>query len=140
MGQAFQIAVPLDPAWLEDPTTDRLRASFHDLHEHLYAHADRGADVELIDLRATITGTMPKPELRPLPAGLGAAAAGSRRPLHYRGQRYEADVFQRRDLRAGQRFDGPAIVEQEDTTTLVPAGFRASVDPYGNLVIEAARR
>ena len=49
-------------------------------------------------------------------------------------------MYQRRDLRAGQRLDGPAIVEQEDTTTLVPARFRASVDPYGNLVIEAARR
>jgi N-methylhydantoinase A len=140
VGQAFQIAVPLDPAWLEEPTTDRLRASFHDLHERLYAHADRGADVELIDLRATITGTTPKPELRPVPAGLGPAIAGSRRPVHYRGQRYEAAVYQRRDLRAGQRLDGPAIVEQEDTTTLVPASFRASVDPYGNLVIEAARR
>jgi N-methylhydantoinase A len=49
-------------------------------------------------------------------------------------------VYQRRNLRAGQRLDGPTIVEQEDTTTLVPTGFRASVDPYGNLVIEAARR
>ena len=46
---------------------DRLRAAFHDQHERLYAHADRAADVELIDLRATVTGPTPKPELRPLP-------------------------------------------------------------------------
>jgi N-methylhydantoinase A len=140
VGQAFQIAVPLDPAWLEDLTTDRLRAAFHELHERLYAHADRGADVELIDLRATITGTMPKPELRPVPAALGPAVPTSRRPIHYRHQRYEAAVYHRPGLLAGQHLDGPAIVEQEDTTTLVPAGFRASVDPYGNLVIEAAER
>ena len=45
-------------------------------------------------------------------------------------------MFHRRDLLAGQHLFGPAIVEQDDTTTLVPAGFRAHVDALGNLVIE----
>jgi N-methylhydantoinase A len=45
-------------------------------------------------------------------------------------------VYLRRDLLAGQHIDGPAVVEQDDTTTLVPAGFHASVDAFGNLVIE----
>src|SRR5262249_49803707 len=137
VGQAFQIEVPIEPAWLEDPGTERLRAAFHDRHERLYAHADRAADVELIDLRATITGATPKPELEAVPAGRGAATPGGRRPIHYRKQRFEAAVSHRRDLRAGQHLDGPAIVEQEDTTTLVPAKFRALVDAFGNLVIEA---
>jgi N-methylhydantoinase A len=137
VGQAFQIEVPIDPAWLEAATTDPLRAAFHDLHERLYAHADRAADVELIDLRATITGTTPKPALREVETGHGLAAPAGRRPIHYRTQRYEAAVYHRHDLRAGQHLPGPAIVEQEDTTTLVPAGFHATVDPFGNLVIEA---
>jgi N-methylhydantoinase A len=71
-----------------------------------------------------------------VPAGRGAATPAARRPIHYRRQRFEAAVYHRHDLRAGQHLDGPAIVEQEDTTTLVPAGFRATVDPFGNLVIE----
>jgi N-methylhydantoinase A len=138
-GQAFQIEVPIDPAWLEDATTERLRAAFHERHERLYAHADRAADVELIDLRATITGTTPKPEFRPVPAGHGAAVPAGHRVIHYRKRRYEAGVYHRRDLRAGQHVDGPAVVEQDDTTTLVPAGFRATVDAFGNLVLEARR-
>jgi N-methylhydantoinase A len=138
VGQAFQVEVPIDPAWLADATTDRLRAAFHDRHERLYAHADRAADVELIDLRATITGATPKPELRPVPAGQGPAPPAGRRPIHYRKRRGDALVYHRRDLRAGQHLDGPAIVEQEDTTTLVPAGLRATVDAVGNLVIQAA--
>jgi N-methylhydantoinase A len=137
VGQAFQVEVPIDPAWLADATTDRLRAAFHDRHERLYAHADRAADVELIDLRATITGATPKPELRPVPAGQGPAPPAGRRPIHYRKRRGDALVYHRRDLRAGQHLDGPAIVEQEDTTTLVPAGLRATVDAVGNLVIES---
>ena len=136
VGQAFQIEVPIDPAWLEAADTERLRAAFHDLHERLYAHADRAADVELIDLRATITAATPKPELKTVPAGHGPATAHGRRPIHYRKQRYDAAVYGRRELRAGQHIDGPAVIEQEDTTTLVPARFRASVDAFGNLVIE----
>jgi N-methylhydantoinase A len=58
------------------------------------------------------------------------------RPIHYRKQRYDAAVHHRRELLAGQHVEGPAIVEQEDTTTLVPAGFRGEVDRLGNLVIQ----
>jgi N-methylhydantoinase A len=136
VGQAFQIEVPIDPAWLEETGTDGLRAAFHDRHELLYAHADRAADVELIDLRATITGATPKPELKAVPTGGGPATPAGRRPIHYRKHRYVASVYHRRDLLAGQHVDGPAVIEQEDTTTLVPADFRASVDAFGNLVIE----
>ena len=136
VGQAFQIEVPIEEAWFDEAGTERLRATFHDWHERLYAHADRSADVEVIDLRATITGATPKPELKAVPLGQGAAKPAGRRPIHYRKQRYDAAVYHRRDLLAGQHLAGPAIVEQEDTTTLVPAGFRASVDAFGNLVIE----
>ena len=66
------------------------------------------------------------------------ATPAGRRPIHYRKQRHDAAVYHRRDLLAGQHLDGPAVIEQEDTTTLVPAGFRASVDAFGNLVIERA--
>jgi len=136
VGQAFQIEVPIDPAWLEESGAEGLRAAFHDRHELLYAHADRAADVELIDLRATITGATPKPEIKAVPAGRGPAQPAGRRPIHYRKHRYVASVYHRRDLLAGQHVDGPAVIEQEDTTTLVPADFRASVDAFGNLVIE----
>ena len=139
VGQAFQVEVPIDPAWLEEATTARLGAAFHERHERLYAHADLAADVELIDLRATITGDTPKPAVRPLPAGHGPARSAGRRTIHDRRRRHDALVYHRRDLRAGQHLDGPAIVEQEDTTTLVPAGFRATVDAWGNLVIEGRR-
>ncbi len=138
VGQAFQIEVPIDPAWLGEPTTDRLREAFHALHERLYAHADRAADVELIDLRATITGETPKPEPRAVSRGEGAATPAGRRAVHYRKRRYDAAVYHRRGIMAGQHLDGPAIVEQEDTTTLVPDGFRAEVDGLGNLVIREA--
>ena len=136
VGQAFEIQVAIDPAWLGDASLERLRTAFHDQHDRLYAHADRAADVELIDLRATIVGATPKPEFRETGRGTGAAKPVTHRPIHYRKQRYDAAVHHRRALLAGQHIEGPAIVEQEDTTTLIPAGFRGEVDRLGNLVIQ----
>ena len=51
------------------------------------------------------------------------------------GGRQEAAVYARADLKAGQRFAGPAIVTQDDCTTCVLGGFTASVDPRGNLIL-----
>ena len=44
-------------------------------------------------------------------------------------------VYHRDDLRAGHRFEGPAIIAQDDTTTVVPPGFDVAVDSFGNLII-----
>jgi N-methylhydantoinase A len=128
--------VPIAPAGLRAPGLDDLVGAFHELHERLYAHADRASDVELIDLRATVTGTTPKPVLhRPAP-GDGPAAPYARRRIHYGAQAYEAAIYHRRELLAGQYADGPAVVEQDDTTTLIPASFRGVVDRLGNIVIQ----
>jgi N-methylhydantoinase A len=135
VGQAFQVEVPLDPAWLRGATLDPFREAFHTTHERLYAHADRAAEVELIDLRATITGDTPKPPLARPPRGSGAPTPVGRRSIHYERARHEAQVYRRRDLRAGDRLAGPAIVEQDDTTTVIPIGFTGTVDDAGNLVI-----
>ena len=51
------------------------------------------------------------------------------------GKAVRTSVYHRTDLRAGHRFDGPAIVAQDDTTTVVPPDFVVDVDPFGNLVI-----
>jgi N-methylhydantoinase A len=135
VGQAFQVEVPLERGWLRGATLDPLREAFHAAHERLYAHADRAAEVEMIDLRATITGDTPKPPLARPPRGSGAPTPVGQRSIHYERARHEARVYRRRDLRTGDRLAGPAIVEQDDTTTVIPADFTGTVDDAGNLVI-----
>ena len=44
-------------------------------------------------------------------------------------------LYRRTDLRAGDRFAGPAVVAQDDTTTCIPAGFAGRVDAMGNLLL-----
>ena len=58
-------------------------------------------------------------------------------PVFYDGRCHEAALYRRTDLRAGQRFAGPAVVLQDDCTTCVLGGYAVEVDAYGNLILTA---
>jgi N-methylhydantoinase A len=134
-GQSFEINVPLAGG----PITELapVLAAFHAAYEQVYGYVDRKAPVEVVDLRLQVVAAVPRP------ASLPAVAAAPRPivpPAHRRiyldGGFLDAGVYQRRDLRPGDAFAGPAVVEQYDTTVLVPAGFRLRVDGWGNLIGE----
>jgi N-methylhydantoinase A len=73
--------------------------------------------------------------LEELPAGEAAPAPRGRRRIWLDGRPTEARVFDRGALGRGARLEGPAIVEQPDTTVLVPGGHVGEVDRFGNLMI-----
>ena len=68
-----------------------------------------------------------------IPAGAAAPTARTTRRIWLEGRPTEARVFDRLALGRGARLDGPAIVEQPDTTVLVPGGHVGEVDRFGNL-------
>jgi N-methylhydantoinase A len=78
------------------------------------------------------------PKLRP-PArsagGVGAACVGERRAYFAPGGFVATAIYDRARRPLGSRVPGPAIVEQADTTTVIPPGYAAAVDPSGNLRI-----
>jgi len=59
----------------------------------------------------------------------------NRRPVHFQ-RWYDTPVYQRDDLLPGMRFDGPAIIEQKDTTTVVEPDMTLVVDPHSNLLVK----
>jgi N-methylhydantoinase A len=61
------------------------------------------------------------------------------REVFENGRTWQARVYARAGLKAGDSFGGPAVVEQYDTTTYVPDGFLVRVDPWLNLVGEQIR-
>jgi N-methylhydantoinase A len=136
--QAFEIELPIEPKWLDAGDFAPVLEAFHRLHDQLYGHADPGEPVELISVHVKVAGTTPKPKATPVAAGLGVAAAASHRDLLYRGRRHRGAVHDRGRLLAGQTVPGPAIVEQDDTTVLIPDGHVGTVDAFGNITITAA--
>ncbi|MET4690619.1 hydantoinase/oxoprolinase family protein [Sinorhizobium fredii] len=134
-GQSYEIEVPLEGAWLDARNAAAVADAFHAEHTRLYGHASPAAPVQMVNLRLTISGATPKPGL--LPLGLAEVPAMPRLEVEawFDGKAVPTLVYHRTDLRAGHRFDGPAIIAQDDTTTVVPPDFVVLVDPFGNLVI-----
>jgi N-methylhydantoinase A len=87
-----------------------------------------------------VVGEIPPIALPLLPAGTPPGTPPTRRSLFLDGCYAGAAVYQRDDLRCGQVLEGPAIVEQEDTTTVVLPGWSATVDEIGNLLIARCER
>ncbi|HXA98271.1 MAG TPA: hydantoinase/oxoprolinase family protein [Candidatus Dormibacteraeota bacterium] len=135
VGQSYEIEVDVEPAWLTAGGAPRLLDAFHRAHERVFGHADPHAPVEVVNLRVQLRGVRPRVPLAEVAAGAGASPIGERR-VWLEGRPAQARVYDRATLGRGDRVVGPAIVEQPDTTVLVPAGDAAEVDRFGNLVIQ----
>jgi N-methylhydantoinase A len=128
-GQSYDISVS---SGIE--SAELLATAFHERYEQVYGHHDASAPVELVNLRTTIIGRVPNPKLARARVGGKKPDPESRRVVFREGDGISASVYQRSDLTANTEFEGPAIIEQYDTTTYVPPGFGVTVDVYGNLI------
>ncbi len=119
---------------------DDVVARFHDEHEREFAYRRDGAPVEIYQLALKAVGVTPKPELA-RHAVTGAAELPeplTTRAVHFDELDEAADtpIYDRSDLPAGARLEGPAIVHQLDSTVVVPPGVVAEVDEH--LIIRMA--
>jgi N-methylhydantoinase A len=133
-GQAFEIEVPL--------SADRRRtvadaaALFHDRYHGIFGISDPKAPVTFVNIRATVVGVTRKVMSLASPAVVLDRPREVRR-IFYAERPQDAQVVQRSTVSPDERIPGPAVIEQYDTTTFVPAGFTVSVDAVGNLIGEA---
>jgi N-methylhydantoinase A len=132
-GQWRSLAVP---AGSPVGSLEALVMKFHGLHEREYNFRRDRAPVDLYRLNLRAVGMVPKAALAEHPLGGVLPAPKERRPVWFGGKNaYDTPVYWRPDLPAGVSFSGPAIVEQLDSTTVVPPGAHAEVDKYLNIVM-----
>ena len=139
VGQSYEIEVPVEPAWLVPGGQAAILVAFHRVHERAFGHADLQAPVEIVNLRVQLRAERARVPLREVAAGPAEPSPRARRRVWVDGRPVDARVFDRDALGRSARLAGPAIVEQPDTTVLVPAGHAAEVDRFGNLLISLAR-
>jgi len=132
-GQGYDVTVPLERGWLASGDIARIGAAFHEAHRGTYGHANEAAQIWLKELRAHIVGEVPKPPLAPLQVSAGEATVTTR-PIRLFGQSLTVAVVDRAAF-AGT-IAGPAIINQMDTTTLVPPGWQARRIAAGALILE----
>jgi N-methylhydantoinase A/oxoprolinase/acetone carboxylase beta subunit len=138
VGQSYTLEVPL-LGTLDSSELAGVVARFHDGHRRVYGHATPDKEAELVNLRVAQSWALPLPELAPVAEPAGAGRPRSR-PAFFEelGGFVETPVLQRGDLGRGEALQGPAIVEQPDTTIVLYPGQRAAVDAAGNLLVTLA--
>jgi N-methylhydantoinase A len=143
-GQSFELSVPvpdrkiIDADWMSE-----LIESFHESHNTAYGFRADDEPVELVNLRLTTIGKIARPQLRKLDINSPDAkvAIKGKRPVYFgtdssEGGVIHTTVYDRPKLPAGSVFNGPAIVEEPDCTTVIQPSWSVTVDDFGNLLIE----
>jgi len=142
LGQSYEITVPIS-----GPLNSALRQAqdlFHRRHRDIYGYAAEKEPVEMVNLRLTAIGLAAMPEFPRHPLTRSAPPPEARRevrPVFFDQKGWlDTPVFWRPALQAGNRIQGPAIIEQYDDTTVVPPGWEAAVDDYLNLRLRRIRQ
>ena len=142
-GQSHELTVDFPAGRASAATLASVRERFHADHDRSYGHGYPGEPTELVNFRLSALGNIRKPGMREIPAQSGPVEGACKgiRQVYFdaSGGFVATPVYDRGRLGAGHRFDGPAIVEEMDSTTLVLPGYGVEVDRYGNLLISPVR-
>ncbi|HKC98998.1 MAG TPA: hydantoinase/oxoprolinase family protein [Methylomirabilota bacterium] len=139
IGQGHELQLALPEGALRAEDARRLRGEFETLYGSIYGVTMPDQDVEFVTWSVTVSA----PSDSPLPAKpvqkQPAPAARARRHVYEAalGRMAEFAVYQRADLEPGYELSGPALIEEGQTTTVVPASFTLHVDGAGYLVMES---
>ena len=131
-GQIHSLRVTIEPDW----DAARLEQAFNSVYREKFGNTLVGIPVVIVILRTIAIGVRSSVALpRSETACAVQATPSAHRPVHFT-QWYDTPVYQRADLAPGMRFDGPAIIEQSDTTTVVEPAMDVVVDSKGNLLVK----
>ena len=139
VGQGYELSVPIPDGPVDDRTAAALRGAFDRVYAHRYGYSDTKAAVELVTVAVTVTGAGPEVRLPEQPPGLRDAAEARKpdRSVYFPEARgyVRCAVYDRARLPVGVPIAGPAIVEEPESTTVLPPGSRAEVDRWANLLV-----
>jgi len=115
----------------------KLALDFNRLHEQRYGYADSSRAIEIVNirLRARVRSDKPVPTAREISGHDASAGRIGGIPMTFEGVEHDAPIYDRERLLPGNTFDGPALVVEYSTTTVVPPDYSASLDSLGNLIL-----
>ena len=138
-GQQNEVTVMFDADPRDSRDVAAIAEQFAQTYRLLYGMNPSHVPAEIVTWRITVQG----PAIRFHPAGKPASEPGKPknvRPVHAWADGQSVPVYERRDLAVGQTVAGPAIIEERETTTAIPPGWVATIDPMGCIVATAAPR
>ena len=140
VGQGYELKIPIPAGELTQESLAGIWRLFHEAHKREYGHAFEQNPIEVVNVRVSGIGAMPKIRALQAPAGGSFAAAKLRVGqcvFRVDGalKAFETTFYRRTQLPVGEKFHGPAIVLQMDSTTVIPPRWSAINDAAGNLIL-----
>ena len=139
VGQSYELRVPLPGGRLGEKEAVAMEEALHIAHLQAYGHAAPEEPVELVTLGLEAVGIIGEMGFQELPQGdgnSGRALKGEREVLFSPGEGFlPTSIYDRYALFPGDVIEGPAIIEEVDSTTLIHAGYHGVVERYGSIVI-----
>jgi N-methylhydantoinase A len=139
-GQSFELPIPIQNNISKDDCISLIRNHFNAVHKSFYGYDKPTEEIELVTFRikASLPSTQPhlinpsEKRFAKMPV-----AQGTRRAYFTTTDSFiECPIYRRTELGHGCKLDGPAIIEQMDTTTIIPPDFQMFVDPWDNLILQ----
>ena len=139
VGQSYELTIPVPGKEIDVKDMEEITTLFHKEHERAYGHCAPEEPTEVVNLKLSATGFIPKPKLKALKGGKISpeAALRTRRKVYFSETEgfVECPTYDRYRLTRGNVIKGPAIVEDKDATTVIHPGYQAEVGRYGNLLL-----
>lgn len=136
VGQDFYVQTPVSEETLEAKDIQAIRQEFDNIHERRYGHEAPHEPVEIVNVRLTARGRRRRPQLPSLNAVEGEARRGTRKVfLEDMGKWVDCPIYDRELLGSGQEVQGPAVIEEYASTTLLFSADVARVADTGELLV-----
>jgi len=139
-GQSYELNTPVTrKEVLTQADIDEVIARFHQLHYRIYAYGSAEERVEFINLRVGAIGKVPPVSFvrRPRAGSDPSAARKGSRPVYYPAYGFiDTAVYERDLLQPGNVIEGPCLVEEIASTSVLTPGAKGTVDEYGNIIVE----
>ena len=141
LGQGYELTVPVPRGALDTAALAQVRRSFDEIYAARYGYANASEPVEVVTWKLSASGGAARLALSKAAAtGTEARKAVRRAFFPEVGGFVECPIYDRYRLAAGAAIHGPAVVEERESTTVLPPGASATVDDYANLICGVAPR
>ncbi|HIR17660.1 MAG TPA: hydantoinase/oxoprolinase family protein [Candidatus Caccocola faecigallinarum] len=140
VGQNYELQVEIPTENITASDIEKMKQDFFVAHEKNYGYYNPNAPVQFVNFRCEATGIVKKPNLAELETTLDdlSKAEIGRRVVHFEESgAVDCPVYDRAKFGRAERVNGPCIIEQMDSTTVVPPNTWFSIDKFGNLIIRA---
>lgn len=131
--QNYELNVSLPGPVLKGEDVSRIEDDFHETHERVYGHGAPGELIQVVNLRVRAVKKLPKPRLPEMEETGRFAEETGRRQVRFKDGWRETSLYHRDRLRSGHEIEGPAVIEETESTVLLPPGWRLEVDAQGIL-------